>query len=289
MSCSCSSHLTKCDDQYERVRRAPWSWWTLAGFLAFGALVRFTAYEETAHARDGVVKVVEKGSPQAEIVISRRATTVERRAVEELRRYIRAMTKCTLPVLTTPSPSARTLILVGRAETHPLIARLVGQKKIALSKTSPGGDGFVIKRVAEGSKTFLVLGGSSERGVLYAVYELLSRWGVGFFWDGEFIPRRDSLNVPALDLVERPRFRIRQYLQGCAFSYSTPHWGLEEWKREMRWAAWHRQNRVMLPLPSITKGAYRRMGIDVGDYTPTERERIKLFQQVVRYARSLGI
>ncbi|HIE09457.1 MAG TPA: hypothetical protein EYP65_06360, partial [Armatimonadetes bacterium] len=80
-------------------------------------------------------------------------------------------------------------ILIGRPKTNKHIARLAESGAIGLSPTFPGLDGFVIKVVPLERGRALVLGGSQDRGTLYAVYELLERcFKVGFFWDSERIP-----------------------------------------------------------------------------------------------------
>ena len=56
-----------------------------------------------------------------------------------------------------------------------------------------------------------VLVGGSPRGTLYAVYHYLeASCRVGFFADGEHIPRLGEIPVRGIDLVERPRWLPRR-------------------------------------------------------------------------------
>ena len=90
-----------------------------------------------------------------------------------------------------------------------------------LSQDSPGGDGIVVKTIYDQQTNYLVIGGSSDRAVLYATTHFLEQTGkVGVFWDGEYIPKRKSWKVTNLSINEKPHFPLRQYNQGCVFTYS---------------------------------------------------------------------
>ena len=73
-----------------------------------------------------------------------------------------------------------------------------------------GDDGFLIRSVDDGHRLCLVIMGGSPRGTLYGVYRYLEKFcRVGFFWDGEHVPRRPSLPATGIDTVERPRWPMR--------------------------------------------------------------------------------
>jgi len=204
---------------------------------------------------EGETRIVAHGKPVAAIVLGDNATVIERHAAEELAKYVKAMSGATLPIVTGDGGRGtgreRTAILIGRAETNPLIADLVQQGHVKLSADDPGLDGFIIKTYAptlpRSHAPTLVLGGSMDRATLYAVYHFLERFcDVGFFWDGDYIPTRKTISLPPCDVVERPHFRIRQYLQGCALGYTTAYWEWEDWQRELDWMAKRYQNTMMV-------------------------------------------
>ena len=92
---------------------------------------------------------------------------------------------------------------------------------------TPGEDGFIIKTLHESGRDWLVLGGSNERGALYAVYHFLEKvLKCGFFEDGERIPEMGEVVVTDLDIREKPFFRYRSYMSPCAQSYSASYWSL---------------------------------------------------------------
>jgi alpha-N-acetylglucosaminidase len=211
--------------------------------------------QEVAMSRvEGETRIVINGTPTAAIVLGRHATPIERHAADELVKYVKAMSGATLPIREGERPKAqsgeKTALLIGRAETNPLIADLVRQGQVRLSADYPGLDGFIIKTIGSAGASpshSVVIGGSADRATLYAVYHLLERFcGVGFFWDGDYVPKKKTISLPLCDIAERPLFRIRQYLQGCAFGYTTAYWEWEDWKRELDWMAKRYQNTMMV-------------------------------------------
>ena len=167
--------------------------------------------------------LVQQGKPMARIVVANHMTEVERFAVEELQRYVAAMTTgewahagVMLPMATEAAQDAAPPceILVGRATTHARLAKLCADHHIAADDQTLASDGYVIKSIAmDDGRRLIVLTAASERGVLFATYQFLEVLGVRFFGyrdrDGEIVPHRDTLTVPSLDVTERPAFRYR--------------------------------------------------------------------------------
>ena len=215
------------------------------------------------------MKIADRGKPAAVIVIGEKATRIERHAAQELAKYVRAMSGARLPVVReAQKAAARNRILIGRPETNGAIARLCGQGSLRLSPDYPGGDGFVVRAESSTRGGWLVLGGSSDRATLYATYYFLEKFcDVGFFWDGDRIPRARTIQVGRLNVVETPRFAIRQHLQGCAFAYTTWPWDWDDWKQEIDWMAKRRQNRMLLdwghPVAKRVAACARRLGIEI--------------------------
>jgi len=119
--------------------------------------------------------------------------------------------------------------------------------------------------------------------------------GFGFFWDGEQVPKRRDVVLPELDVSSRPHFSIRDYLQGCIFNYSSLPWSTEDWKREIDWAAKHKINRMYFlgSEPFMPPVAFKRtmaaFGVDLGPLTEAEQARVEFCQEIINYARSLGM
>jgi len=230
--------------------------------------------------------LVEYGKPRSVIVVGKNATPLEKHAAQELQKYVRRISGASLPIMDSGKVSRmRNQILIGRPETNEIVKGLCDEGKIKLSKDHPGLDGFIIATARGTSKTYLVIGGSMDRGTLYAVYHLLENFlGVGFFWDGEHVPKQRTIELEDMHVSERPYFPIRQCVQGCAFCYNWMYWGWEEGKREVDWMAKKKFNRRMFPFGS--EGWTHTIPENPTPYEKFEMERSK---RVVDYARSLGI
>jgi alpha-N-acetylglucosaminidase len=217
-------------------------------FVLLGYVIMVSVLSNECDASEEVkVKIVDEGKPKAVIVLGQKPIWLELHAAEELARYIQAMSGASLPIMTggerQETEEEQTAILIGRPETHPLLAQLTREGKVKLSAEYPGLDGFIIKTLPR----TVVLGGSTDTGTLYAVYHLLENFcHVGFFQDGEYIPRRNTIILNEIDVAERPHFEIRQYLQSCAFGYTTSYWEWEDWKRELDWMAKRHLNAMMV-------------------------------------------
>jgi alpha-N-acetylglucosaminidase len=127
-----------------------------------------------------------------------------------------------------------------------------------------GEDGFTIQAVDDGGTRCVAILGGSPRGTLYGVYRYLERsCRVGFFSDGEVLPRRASLPTEGIDLVERPRWAMRQYLMDC--EYTSYWWDWNQWKAEVDWAAKHRFNVLSsnFDFTATWRAVWKRFGVDV--------------------------
>ncbi|MFH1265844.1 MAG: alpha-N-acetylglucosaminidase TIM-barrel domain-containing protein [Planctomycetota bacterium] len=151
-------------------------------------------------------------------------------------------------------------VVIGRSA---VTARLT-EKGLLEIPEDLGEDGFVIKSVQEDQTNYLVLVGGSPRAALYAVYHYLETFcRVGFFGDGEQIPSLDAIPTAGIDLIERPRWPVRQYMMDC--EYTSYWWGPEEWKREVDWAAKHKFNVLSsnFDFTATWRRVWKRFGVDV--------------------------
>jgi len=147
---------------------------------------------------------------------------LERHAADELGRYVKAMTGASARLaqsLAECSDADVTYVLaVGPAADE--LRRLPGAD-------DPGRlrDGVVIRSGGPGQLKIAAL---EPVGLLYSVYRYLERYcGVGFFWDGDYVPRRADLPTAGIDSVELPRWPVRH------FGLSSG-WGLAKWHHQFR-------------------------------------------------------
>lgn len=221
--------------------------WVLFGLGCSGNHACASGQDQRPSPAAGSFALTRDGAPASVIVLGERATWVERHAAEELARYVWQMSGATLPILVEDTAAATkeaNRILIGRPETHQAIEHLVHAGKVMLSPDHPGLDGFIIKSLADDTGRALVLGGSVDHATLYAVYDLLERFGnVGFNRYLERVPRVGTFVVPPADIAERPRFRYRIFGGQIAY-FGWYWWSLEDWKQEMDWYAKRRINMV---------------------------------------------
>jgi len=150
------------------------------------------------------IKLAERGrAPVMTIVRPADASPSQIYAAEELRDFTARLTGVRLPIISDdqPLPPAGAILLGDTRHT----AVVLGSKP---DPAALGGDGF---RIVTRAPHLLILG-SSVRGTLYGVYELLERFG-GCRWYSSrhsHIPRIDSLQVPELDETSTPAFALRE-------------------------------------------------------------------------------
>ena len=92
--------------------------------------------------------------------------------------------------------------------------------------------------------------GSNLRSVWYGLYDLLERrGGCHWFWDGDVVPKRDSIDLSGLDVHEEAHFEyraIRYFAHRGLTRFQAEHWGLDDWKKEIDWLLKRRLNTFML-------------------------------------------
>lgn len=84
------------------------------------------------------------------------------------------------------------------------------QEDLSVDYSSFNGDGFLIRNIAEN----IYINGATDRGTLYGVYDFLEKFvGVKFLtYDYTYIPSLSELKIYALDEVEIPDFRYRNFM-----------------------------------------------------------------------------
>ncbi len=92
--------------------------------------------------------------------------------------------------------------------------------------------------------------GSNLRSVWYGLYDLLERrGGCRWFWDGDVVPKKNSIDLSNLDVREEAHFEyrgIRYFAHRGLTRFQAEHWGPEDWKKEIDWILKRRLNTFML-------------------------------------------
>ena len=105
-------------------------------------------------------------------------------------------------------------------------------------------------RSEEPSANRVTITGSNVRSVLYGVYDLLERRaGCHWFWDGDVVPKKESIDLSGLDVREEAHFEyrgLRYFAHRGLTRFQAEHWGFEDWRKEIDWMLKRRLNVFML-------------------------------------------
>jgi hypothetical protein len=154
--------------------------------------------------------LVRAGKPQAVIVLGENASPFYRFLADELNRYVSAITGATLEI----APAARgdkLAILLGGPDVNPLAREAVVKRLVDFSGLKQ--DGFLLWQTKLGRQNVLIVGGNDEASTMYAVYDLVERFGVTFLLVKDILPERTTdLKIPALQLRVETPFPRRGFL-----------------------------------------------------------------------------
>jgi hypothetical protein len=211
------------------------------------------------------LKLVDNGKTECVIVLSKDASPSETFAAEELAAHIKQMSGAAMKV--GPEAGARQLhpqtIFIGFGEA----AQAAGVKADA----TLGTDGYVIK--VDPAAGRVVIAGGKKRGTLYGVYAFLEQLGCRWWTPTEStIPQRKTIEVPAMDLRQVPRFEYRDMLYKDIFPIPTADPNNPDRSPQL-WAARNRINGMGWDdAPDPYGGRYRVSGNLVHSYMTLLKE-----------------
>ena len=147
------------------------------------------------------------------IVIGDKAREPAKAAADLLRRRVSKRFGQDWPILAESGDWKKhnVIVLLGERATNGWLDRLCAEKRIDLSESSPGFDGYVIETFAADGRTIVLVGGSNARGTLYGqdtLYQLLARQ------DGKTVLRAASIrDWPTVPWRGRPQTTVAAHLQ----------------------------------------------------------------------------
>lgn len=166
----------------------------------------------------------EARAPEAAIVVGDSAQPLERFAAEELKTYIKVLFDLDAPI-------------GGEAAEGGLTFR------VGVAEEVQNDQGVLLR--PEGN-TLLIAGGSPVA-VLWAVYELVERWGVRYLVHEDVLPEDPGrLRLPGSEVRLEPNMRIRCWRLINDLAHGPVSWSLEENRRFLRQIAKMKYNRVYI-------------------------------------------
>jgi len=170
---------------------------------------------------------VAKANPRVGVVVGVEAPELERYAAGQLCDYLNKLFGIETQPATVVPASSDVLFLIGRPETNALIKKATRQQ--AFPKV--GEQGMVLRRVKVGKRPALIVGGGSPRATLWAVYELVERWGVRYLLHSDVLPeKRDEFRLPELDVAMEPALSVRQWRVVNDFACGPESWGMADYR-----------------------------------------------------------
>ena len=180
---------------------------------------------------------------QAAVVIGPQAPELERYAAEELCGYLKKLYGIQTQPTDAASPDVDMLFLIGSPKSNPAVGAAVGAERWPVLSDQ----GLMIKPVQSDGKLALVIGGGSPRATLWAVYELVERWGVRYLLHGDVLPEKPGkLRLPEEDVVLEPKLTIRQWRVVNDFPSGPESWGMADYRPVLDQLAKLKFNRIII-------------------------------------------
>jgi len=189
---------------------------------------------------------------------------------QELQRYLEAFSGVKLEIVTPEEARKRPKdwgwILVGGPQANELVREAASKKLVNFEGLKA--DGFILRTLRLEGHRVLVAGGNDEAATMYAVYDLLERYGAAFLLTGEILPEKKAdLELRDFDVRSDPAFRRR----GLLLSFNYPHdafMSMEDWRKFLDQMAKMKMNYLHLflnPYEPWIKYEYHGEPIRMGD------------------------
>ncbi|MYE89218.1 hypothetical protein F4X33_09515 [Candidatus Poribacteria bacterium] len=176
------------------------------------------------------------------VIVSEKVSELERFAAEQLCDYLEKLFGLHIRPASSLSAEAETLFLVGNLDAD------VGIEGVMQDDVCPliSEQGFILRRVEYQGRPSLVVRGGSPRATLWAVYELIERWGVRYLLHGDVLPAPCPFHLPDLDVVMEPTLPVRQWRVINDFACGPESWGMEDYHPVLNQLAKLKFNRILL-------------------------------------------
>jgi len=161
---------------------------------------RIRALSAPLNAAKEPLSLVKQGKSTYSICTSETASPSEKRAAEELQKFLEEMSGARLPIVTDSETPEGDLVLVGNSKLVQQLAPRIPFERL-------GSEGFALRTA--GNRLLIV--GGAQRGTMYGVYTFLEKLGCRWYTrDVSVIPKKSTLTVEPLDEIQKPAFEYRE-------------------------------------------------------------------------------
>ena len=181
-----------------------------------------------------------KEPPRVGVVVGKNAPEIEQYAAAQLADYLQKLYGIQAQPGSSIPASSQVLFLVGTPATNTLVKHAAGKAFPNVSE-----QGIVLKGVRFRNRPSLIVAGGSPRATLWAVYELVERWGVRYLLHGDVLPEKaGELRLPDRDVVIEPRLTVRMWRVVNEHATGSLSWGMADYRPLLDQLAKLRFNRL---------------------------------------------
>ncbi len=168
------------------------------------------------------------------IVCPSNASSAEKLAAKEIRRYLYLRTGELVPIIKTDTelPTTGGLIVVGRKDRAAITVLAEKDSKLASGVNALKPQQYLLKTVENGREATLIIVGGDPIGTLYGAYRFAEHLGVRFYLHGDTIPdQRIALEIPNLNETGKPLFETRGIQPFHDFPEGPDWWNTDDYPR----------------------------------------------------------
>ncbi|MBN2270473.1 MAG: hypothetical protein JXN61_07660, partial [Sedimentisphaerales bacterium] len=161
------------------------------------------------------------------------ATSAERLAAKEVRRYLYLRTGKLVPIVRkdTQPPTSGGLIVVGCKHRAIVTAIAADNPETASAVNTIESQQYLLKTIQRRKQTALLVVGGDAIGTLYGAYRFAEHLGVRFYLHGDTIPdERIALEIPHLNEAGKPLFETRGIQPFHDFPEGPDWWNADDYK-----------------------------------------------------------
>lgn len=184
------------------------------------------------------------GDPsQVAVVVGSNAPELEHYAANQLCAYLGKLFGISSEPSNAAARSAGVIFLIGSPLTNEAVKQATATKPFPKVTDQ----GVVLRRTEFQGRPTLIVGGGSPKATLWAVYELVRRWGVRYMLHGDVFPAKVApFRLPDINLVMEPKLTIREWRVVNEHAMGPLSWGMAQYRLVIDQLAKLKFNRIFV-------------------------------------------